>query len=712
MKHGTLKIVAFLFLLAASGGCVTTSPSRNANAAAYVETQKAQAAAPEEKQRPCKQVKVKANGKESTQRYCQGDNGEWQLVTADSGASIPTKSTTPSLQRHITAPVVAIPIKSIEVSSNAEGVKKITESSCAWCSATGKLPYKNDTARWMKVHFDGTQTLNALRLDPACDGPRFILSFSDGSRQTTEVIGERGNLIPLGDRETEWVKIQYLDEKNVIYGRVNEITYVNRTDRQVCCRELFFTGRDKSASPAYAPETAAQLGDDRMPFEAGSFVWKGGKEDLGDIPMFLSRGKVFIAADSGLYTFADAMSWCEGRSGTGVQWRKPTPEDFRTIKDLHYRNLCGDKYCQLNEDFGRYFGRNGWKGGSTLVNHDDVARLRLGAGDEMQIDFTWGIEINKPVSTSNVHSRDFIGKKAKERLVLEREHSFYRPICVARNLGDGDIQATARVVARNDLQAKCAASGKLSRPVKQTVSPLTRGEFEKTADFERRKRDAERQAEQDYQQALKRHAQARQTANAACEKEKRAQSRGWSIHYSSAAFNAVMGRPQIRSVTYDADAEVFDLDIAGGESSASIPFKAPVKIKYAQDFKKLLQKEGFTPTVHMRVDNDGEIRIAYVEELQNPEDRVINTAWSAAQGNVGRLNAFIGKFPEDKKRVAEARQQIDNIKKAQAQADEAMARFLLWGAGKAVQSVREAAEWGSEHCKTISVDGKAHQVCQ
>jgi hypothetical protein len=83
MKHGTLKIAAFLFLLAASGGCVTTSPSRNANAAAYVETQKAQTAAPAEKQRPCRQVKVKAKGKESTQRYCQGDDGEWQLVRAD-----------------------------------------------------------------------------------------------------------------------------------------------------------------------------------------------------------------------------------------------------------------------------------------------------------------------------------------------------------------------------------------------------------------------------------------------------------------------------------------------------------------------------------------------------------------------------------------------------------------------------------------------------
>jgi hypothetical protein len=304
--------------------------------------------------------------------------------------------------------------------------------------------------------------------------------------------------------------------------------YVNDPDRRICFYSMSFTGRDRNAPLVGAPETVVRLGDDKMPFEAGSFVWKGGKENLGDIPLFLSGGKAFIAAHSGLYTFADALSWCERMSDTGVQWQKPTPEDFQAVKHRTYLCNVDAKACRLDDDFVRYLRQNGnpdLNGKSILVNHDDVARLKDGSS---MIDFSWNKEITR--------ARKLNHAGTERKLTHEREQSLYRPICVARNLGDGDIQATVRVVARGNLLAKCATSSKLAAPVKQAVS-LTRGEFEKTADFERRKKDAERQAEQNYQQALKRHAQAQQTANAACEKEKRAQTQGWSIQYSNATFN-------------------------------------------------------------------------------------------------------------------------------------------------------------------------------
>jgi hypothetical protein len=70
-----------------------------------------------------------------------------------------------------------------------------------------------------------------------------------------------------------------------------------------------------------------------------------------------------------------------------------------------------------------------------------------------------------------------------------------------------DIQSVVRVVARSSLLARCTAGDNLAAPVKAGVS-LVRGEFEKTADFERRRQNAEHEAERAYQQALKARARA------------------------------------------------------------------------------------------------------------------------------------------------------------------------------------------------------------
>ncbi|MDR3220736.1 MAG: hypothetical protein LBU46_01830, partial [Candidatus Accumulibacter sp.] len=213
-------------------------------------------------------------------------------TAVNSGASVSEKPSRPKV--HVTAPIIPIPIKNIEVSSNVSNVGYITDSSpnTEWCSATGdkrehtvvngKYVYleKNDTARWIKIYFDGVQTLNSLKFHVEWGGDRFTLSFSDGSQQTTEKMIEFNNLIPLEDKETEWVKIQYLDTEKTVYGGRNGkyYKYVNNPDRRICLDSLSFTGRDKNAPLAGAPETVVQAGDDRMPFEAGSFVWKGGKE--------------------------------------------------------------------------------------------------------------------------------------------------------------------------------------------------------------------------------------------------------------------------------------------------------------------------------------------------------------------------------------------------------------------------------------------------
>jgi hypothetical protein len=177
-----------------------------------------------------------------------------------------------------------------------------------------------------------------------------------------------------------------------------------------------------------------------------------------------------------------------------------------------------------------------------------------------------------------------------------------------------------------------------------------------------------------------------------------------------------MGYPQIRSAVYDADAEIFTLQIGGSESSSLTLFKAPVKIKYAEDFKKMLLAKDFKPTVHVRVDHEGAIRIAHIEELQNPEDRVINTAWAAAQGNIVKLNDFIAKFPEDKKRVAEARQQIIDIGEAKVRSREALGRLLIMGAEwmqKNYEKGREEQDrWDRAHnCRTIIINGHRNKVC-
>jgi hypothetical protein len=612
-------------------------------------------------------------------------------------ASKPAEAPAPAPRRSILAPTVAIPIKRVEASSNAEQAQNIftdrNSSHKNWVSERG------DTARWVKIHFDGLQALHELRFK-ARSNTIYTLSFSDGSRQTvtTEPL-EESVLVPLGGKKAEWIAIQY-------HANRYKSRFGNKSEASMFLHSLSITGVDRNASPKLIQTQTT--GDDQMPFEAGSFVWKGGREGLGDIPMFLSRGKAFVVADSGLYSFTDAMSWCEGLSETtGMQWRRIWYEEFSEISSVCNR---ANSFCHFSKDFERYLQ---WMRIKMHLPGDFPAYTLFDRGPDH---YAIMARLEQPRVVK------FIGRIYIKRSEIPNLH--YRPFCVAQqDLGNAvsrrdpkdphvaDIQSVVRVVARNNLLAKCAAGDKLAVPVKASVS-LTRGEFEKTADFERRKQNAEREAELAYQQALKKRAQAQNSANADCEKEKQTQGRGWGIQYSAAVLNALTGYPQIRSAVYDADAEVFNLQIGGSEVSSLIPFAAPVKIKYAEDFKKMLLAKDFKPTVHVRVDNAGIMRIAHIEELQNPEDRVVNAAWAAAQGNVNALYNFIAKFPEDKKRVAEARQQIDNIQKAHARAEDAAKRLLGGLILKAGEAIREDAEWRRQHCKYVRVDGVEHEICE
>jgi hypothetical protein len=626
-------------------------------------------------------------------------------------ASKPADAPAPAPRKSLPVPAIIsidIPIKKVEVSSNPDRISGIFANDKSWCSSS------DDAARWVKIYFDGPQTLHELSFDTN-HWEQLSLSFSDGSSRNFSYSLSDHFTFRLGDKKTEWI----------VFQRSSGSSFRGEKKAAMCFSKLSVIGAAKDASPEQIVQI--QMGDDQMPFEAGSFVWKGGREGLGNIPLFLSHGKVFVVT-TGQYSYADAMSWCERLSeATGTHWRRIGREEFSVLADRVNVNSV-----DFNGDFQRYFHRRGKvaRDTYTLFDRGDVAAISL-----RSVDFH------------------------KNRAYSRPEALYYRPFCVAQDLRNivsredpkdphvANIQSVVHVVARSNLLAKCATGGKLAMPVKMSVS-LTRGEFEKTADFERRTQKAEREAELAYQQALKKHAQAQQAANADCEKEKQAQSRGWSIQYSAAVLNALTGYPQIRSAVYDADAEVFNLQIGnsdvvpsipvaaasgraqrasarrGSEGSSSIPVAAPsevsslipvtvpVKIRYAEDFKKMLLAKDFKPTVHVRVDNAGVMRVAYIEELQNPEDRVVNAAWAAAQGNVDRLNAFIVKFPEEKKRVAEARQQIVDIQKAHALGAEAVGRLLLWGIQKTGEAIREGAEWRRQHCKYVRVDGVEHEVCE
>lgn len=182
------------------------------------------------------------------------------------------------------------------------------------------------------------------------------------------------------------------------------------------------------------------------------------------------------------------------------------------------------------------------------------------------------------------------------------------------------------------------------KPVKNTPS-IKKGEFEKTIDFEKRKTEILRKAEDDYKNRY-----ANYMNNLAIRKEEIAeQKRRIPIAYETRkeaykkAFLIYYGAPYISDIDYDADKESFLYTLVFNGKKYELNQAVP--ISYARKFKKISNSNDFSPTIMISA-NGKDFKVEGVKEFLNPVALVQKNELDAAFGSIGQLVLFINKYPD------------------------------------------------------------------
>jgi len=110
------------------------------------------------------------------------------------------------------------------------------------------------------------------------------------------------------------------------------------------------------------------------------------------------------------------------------------------------------------------------------------------------------------------------------------------------------------------------------------------------------------------------------------------------------AFYVIHGKPKLKNVLYNADLQVFTMNVISEYGDFNQQLKIPLSVKYAPKFKKLITVKSFSPTVELEVRN-GEVFVTGIKEIADPALIVERDEYNKAKQSITKLNTFIKKYP-------------------------------------------------------------------
>lgn len=210
------------------------------------------------------------------------------------------------------------------------------------------------------------------------------------------------------------------------------------------------------------------------------------------------------------------------------------------------------------------------------------------------------------------------------------------------------------------------------------TKPLNKGEFETTAEFDKRKKEEERRIDkinqkisQEYQEQLIQFNdelyKAKILYDNAIEKNKKSDTiKKVASAAASRAFNMIFGDPKFKNIKYNADKEYFDATLYSHTNNFSMNIKIPVKRTEARLFKSKLMDNRLVPQVIFEV-NNGKLEFKSVDIVSNVEKQRQDFEFAKTIHTTTGYENFIKKYSEGKY-AEKARSEIAKIQKSEEEA--------------------------------------------
>jgi hypothetical protein len=357
-----------------------------------------------------------------------------------------------------------------------------------------------------------------------------------------------------------------------------------------------------------------------LPETEGTFVWKY----LGPDAVFYDG--IYFSEAGGNMNYDDAKRYCKDYSDM-IRWRLPKSKELVPLKEkLFYDAEHFDlrEFIFWTDDPG------------SLGGYNSVMKLRI---------------------------RDAYNSDAKKDYLADVR-------CVA---SPGEIsrfrsKPSVLLMERLDKDLKAICTFAEPEPVEPDASAPPKGEFETTAAYESRIRKLRGTEEKNYRAAWDawRNRQAQQEKRCVSANED-LRLPAAAMNYYRSVFHFLYGSPEVVSVDYDADAQIFDVTLrAQADRNFTLPLRVPVKAAYAPDFKRILMANAREIEVNVRVDGEKFVALPPADFLK-PERFVERYILKESSG-APALKAFIARFPNssyqkeaEEKYYALARSSIDGL---------------------------------------------------
>lgn len=389
-----------------------------------------------------------------------------------------------------------------------------------------------------------------------------------------------------------------------------------------------------------------------------NFLWKKGKkipkehyilnyERYGQKKLYIYNNFI-IEKGYGIRRWKDAMNNCENANILGLtNWRLPTPNELREFN----WDLRGTGYSKepipgagFSYNMPKMFAKYAWSSVSTQEGGKPAAYVLR--SDRSRTTLYNSIETKLQRSTAATICIHEKGEAFPDQLESAASSIF--------NLKKPSKQKLTKVFPKS-----------IDHKLKTFIQPNI-GEFETTAEYHKRfsklQKDINAHNDKlraDYDKAYKKAMAEREEEFTLMTKKYERQKAQHKVDSFKEAFFVVYGDPILTNINYNADQQVFTMNVTSQYGGFSQQLRIPLSVKYARKFKKLITAKSFSPTVELDVRN-GEVFVAGIKEIADPALIVESDEFKKAKKSIKELNTFISRYPKSKY-VTKAKTQIEKL---------------------------------------------------
>ncbi|MDR0663902.1 MAG: hypothetical protein LBF86_00025 [Helicobacteraceae bacterium] len=353
--------------------------------------------------------------------------------------------------------------------------------------------------------------------------------------------------------------------------------------------------------------------------------------------MFFYEGVFFSETLEGV-TYREAETYCKNYPSV-IPWRLPNRYEMVKLGDSY--EFLPDKreksYWTKTKDDDYYYKKDGG-----IVYYDAISVSTINYSK---------VRIWRPVDWRE--QDDWFDRTAR-----------YNAICAVSPSDVNKVRAAPTrlmaEMAKKDLAGICAAEAK---PVKTEATIPPKGEFEITADYDKKVKSLLDDAEKGYQDALAawRERDAKRKRDCRQTRENLKKNQSVIMGYYSDVFHFLYGAPMLDKVEYNADKQEFSVIFrAQIDQNFTLPMRVPVKMSYAQDFKRILQANAKDIELEIRADGD-KFTAVPPRTLLKPEQFVEGYLLKEAS-NIDEVKAFIESYPQSIHRAEAEKKYCDLTK--------------------------------------------------